>query len=81
MFMAYHKCPKCDFKYHCGGDCRGSAYINSGRDLTAPVQYCSARIDSLIEIFDILSEDPFFMANKANAYVNNALEERDAKRK
>ena len=74
-------CSKCDFKYNCGGDCRGSAYINSGRDLTAPVQYCSARIESLLEIFNILSEDPSFMLNKSQIYTGNALEERDARGK
>jgi sulfatase maturation enzyme AslB (radical SAM superfamily) len=69
------QCSRCEFKFFCGGDCRGSAYENSNKNLYAPIPYCKQRKDSILELFRIISEDPNFFDKKANFFISNAINE------
>jgi radical SAM protein with 4Fe4S-binding SPASM domain len=69
-------CSNCDYKYFCGGDCRGSAYGNSTeKSLNDPVPYCEERKESIKTIFEIIDRDHNFLSEKVKRFEKNAKEE------
>jgi len=50
-------CPKCEFRYFCGGYCRGET-LECGGTITSPYARCKARKRGLIQILKIIAESP-----------------------
>lgn len=51
------KCSQCDFRYFCGGYCRGET-IASGKSVMFPYIRCSEWKRGITKILSILSESP-----------------------
>ena len=62
-------CSKCDFKYLCGGLCRGETFSIT-KDIKSPHPYCEEWKKSIIKIYWLLTEYPELGKEKVEKVLN-----------
>jgi radical SAM protein with 4Fe4S-binding SPASM domain len=65
-------CSKCDFKYICGGLCRGETFSNT-QNIRNPHPYCEEFKKSMIKIYWLLTEHPDFGKEKTKKILNGIM--------
>lgn len=64
------KCASCDFRYVCGGLCRGET-MEVTSDLEAPYPYCESWKNAMIKVYWLLTEYPELGAEKVEKVIEN----------
>lgn len=64
-------CGGCEFRYFCGGDCRGTTYRLTG-NINAPNPFCLDRKESIMLIFKSIAKNPELFREKANEFAKAA---------
>lgn len=67
-------CPRCEFRYFCGGDCRGNTYRLTG-DINAPSPYCEDIKQNFMLLFKLIAENPTMFQEKTDEFVSSARQQ------